>query len=141
MKIMEGIYGHLMRVGIKSPSHQTIKNHRFNVQNSTPLFILILNIGCVGMYLIYGASNLKEYADCIFVTISVATATANLSFVNWKMAEIFRFFDNLEDVVNTSKCYIEMKLICLFVFFVVYHAASFYRTHEFNIENHLHASQ
>lgn len=101
---MEAIYSHLTRVGMTSrPSNES---HSFNIRNSTSLFILGLNISCAMMYLIYGrTTNLKEYADSIYSTITVMSAASNFAFVNWKMAEIFLFLDNLENVVKTSKLY------------------------------------
>lgn len=106
MKTVQAIYGHLMRVGMTS--HQSIKRHPFNIRNTTMLFILCTVIVCTVIYLIYEATNLKEYADSIFVIITVVSGALNFAFINWKMAEIFRFIDSLEDSVNTSKCYIEV---------------------------------
>lgn len=62
------------------------------------------------MYMIHRATNLKEYADSIYLTISQSSAALNFAFVTWKMAEIFRFIDKLEDIVNISKCHTGIKL-------------------------------
>lgn len=112
MKIMETVRSQLNYVGMRS--HQAIKGHLFNIRNLTMLFILWMYIFCCTMYLIDGATNLKDFADCMYFNITGAATALNFAFINWKMAKIFRFMDNLEDIVNSSKCQIKMNLI-LFV--------------------------
>lgn len=98
---MEAIYSHLMRVGMTS--HPSIQGHTFNVRNSTSLFIFFTSGVSAVLYLFNGAKNLNEYADTIYLVITATTSALAFASVNWKMAEIFRFIDNLEDIIGTSK--------------------------------------
>lgn len=109
-KIMEPIYHILTHVGMSS--HLSIKRHPFNMRNSIVLLLLGTYVAGTAMYLIYGATNLKEYTDCIYLFASSISAMVNFVFISWKMEEIFRFLKNLEDIVNTSKRHgnIKMKL-------------------------------
>lgn len=137
MKIMGIIYSYLVRMGMTLS--QSKKRNPFNIRNTTTIIVLANNVFFTIIFLMNGAKNLKEYADSMYITISVSTATANFVYVNWKMAELFRFIENLEEVVSTSECqcHIKMKFIpFLSNFFTTF----FYRAHEFNIENHLHAN-
>lgn len=74
------------------------------------LLFFCMDLFCIVMYLIYGATNLNEYTDSIYLLLTGQSALLNFAFVTWKMAEIFRFIENLEDIISTSKGHIEMKL-------------------------------
>lgn len=99
MKTMEAIYSYVSRVGMTSHS-----SHPFNVRNSLSLFIFGTSGLSAAMYLFYGATNLNEYADTIYLIITATTSALAFASVNWKMAEIFQFIENLENVIETSKC-------------------------------------
>lgn len=101
MKIMRTIYGYLVRVGMTS--QQSRKRHPFNLRNTSSVIVLLLNISSPTIFLIYGAKNLKETADTIYIIISVSTGMINFIYVTWNMAELFRFIENLDDIVHTSK--------------------------------------
>lgn len=111
MKIMRTIHSYLVRVGMTS--QQSRKRHPFNLRNITSIIVSLLNIFSPTLFLIYDAKNLKETADTIFIIISVSTAMLNFVYVTWKMAEVFQFIENLDDIVNTSKSHgdITMKFI------------------------------
>lgn len=98
MRILESIHIHVVHVGIRSS-----KGHLFNVRNSMVLFMLCMYIFVLQMYLIRGAANLKDFADCIYLMITVAATTFNFGFINLKMAKIFRLIDKLENIVSVSK--------------------------------------
>lgn len=117
MKLLAAIYSYLMRVGMTP--HQSIQRHPLNMRILTILILLSIDIGKVVIYLNYEAKNLKDYTDAIFLITAVSTATLNFAFVTWKMTDIFRLFEHLEDIVNTSKCRIQKKL---FIFDSNFHA-------------------
>lgn len=98
---MKVIHNYPKYVGITS--QQSIKRHPFNIKNSSVLIILCMYIIVLQMYLIYSAPSLKDCVDCIYLMITVAATALNFAFINWKMAKIFRFIDNLEMIVKTSK--------------------------------------
>lgn len=108
MKIKGIIDVYLMRVGMTS--YQSMQQHPFNMRNTTTLMNLVTYVFCVVMFLIYDAKNLKEYTDSIYLSISVGGAALNFAFVNWEMAKIFRFIENLQHVVNASKFYMKINL-------------------------------
>lgn len=140
MTIKAVIRSYLSRVGMTS--HQSRRRHPFNIRNSTILFLMDITVFSAVMYLIYDAKNLKEYADCIFLIITVTSLMFNFAYVNWNMAKIFRFIDSLQDVINTSEYCdrINMKLTPFLNSFF-FRADLFYRARESNIENHLHAKR
>lgn len=101
MKILQAIHTHAVHVGITS--NQSSKGHLHNVRNLTVLFILCIYIFVLQMYLVHGAANLKDYADCIYLMITVAATIFNFGHMNLKMAKIFRLIDKLEDIVSARK--------------------------------------
>lgn len=102
-------------------SHQSIKAHPFNVRNSIILFILVIHIACNAMFLIYDAKNLSDYAESIYLTMLATFGALNFLYVTWKMAEIFRYIANLEDIVSTSKYHIQLKCIpCCVKYFHIF---------------------
>lgn len=76
--------------------------------------MLIFSMGLISnvMFLIYGATNLSEYTDSIYLLITGQSSSLNFAFVTWKMVEIFRFLEDLEDTIRSSKGYI---IIIIFV--------------------------
>lgn len=138
MKIMEVICSYLTHVGM-TPL-QSIKGHPFNMRNLAVLFTLSMFIAFITMYLIHDATSLIDYTDAISLVITVIAAVPNFISINWKMAEILRFADNLEHIVNTSKCY-TFELNWLTFAVTHFNWLLFHRTHWSNIEHHLHANR
>lgn len=101
MIFMEVVYSYLMLVGMTL--EQSRQKHPFNLRNSAMLFLLLIDNASVAMDLVYEAKNLKEYSDSVYLTTTVLVAMLNYAIVTWKMAELFRFFENLEDIVTASK--------------------------------------
>lgn len=122
-----------MRAGMTT--HQSTKGHPFNMRNSIILFILGIYIASTAMYLIREAKTLKEYTDSIYFTFTSIASALNFIIVTWKMAEIFQFYDDLEEIVSTSKC--DLIKMNVDAFCVNLHDV-FYRTCGSNIEHHLH---
>lgn len=107
MEVIGLIYKYLLRVGITSK--QSTKNHPFNIRNSAILFTFGMHVTFNMLYLFYGAANLNEYAESVYFTIMAISGGLVFAFGTWKMFEIFRFFEYLEDTINTRKCHIAMK--------------------------------
>lgn len=93
----------LARVGMTP--YQPIKWYPINLRNTIVMLISFMGTISDVMYLNYEATNLKEYTDTIYLLITGFASELNFAFVIWKMAEIFRFLENLEDSINTSKSY------------------------------------
>lgn len=104
---MEAICTSLVLVGITP--NQYLKGHLYNVRNLTVLLMLCLYIFVLQMYLIQGAANLKDYADCIYLMITVTATALNFGHINWKMTGIFQLIDKLENIVGFSKFQIKWK--------------------------------
>lgn len=102
MKLFDSINYILIRAGMTS--HQFTQKHLYNIRNSIMLLIFAINFVFIMVNLIHGPENLKDYTDSIFLMNTVVSTGINYAFVIWKMAEIFRFMDDLEDTVSTSKC-------------------------------------
>lgn len=100
MEIIRVIYKYWIRMGLTP--QQSIRNHPFNIRNSAILFIYGIQLTFNTMYLIHDAATLDEYADSIDL-ISMSTLGVSLfSYATWKMAEIYQFTENLEDLVDAS---------------------------------------
>lgn len=108
--MLKEIYFILTRVGMTL--HEPIKLYPFNLRNT--IMVLIFSMGLISnvMFLIYGATNLSEYTDSIYLLITGQSSSLNFAFVTWKMVEIFRFLEDLEDTIRSSKGYI---IIIIFV--------------------------
>lgn len=100
--IMDAIYSHLMHVGMTS--QQAIKKHPLNMLNLTVLLICSIDESTNVLYLVRSATDLREYCDAIYYFITGLASALNFVWVTWKMAEIFRFIETLEDIVNASEC-------------------------------------
>lgn len=138
MKFAETISNFLSRIGMTS--RQSIERHPFNMRNSTMLFIFASSNFCTVMYLIGGASNLKEYSDSIYLTITMLSGFLAFAFVSLKTTKILRFIENLEEIVSTSEFSLPNRN-GVDLFLCNYSRNFFHRTHESNIEHNLHANR
>lgn len=106
--IMDAICTHLMHVGMTS--QQAMKKHPFNMLNVTVLLIFCIDESSNVLYLVRSAAGLREYMDAIYYFITGLAAALNFAWVTWKMPEVFRFIETLEDVVNTSEFNARIKI-------------------------------
>lgn len=137
--IMDAICTHLMHVGMTS--QQAMKKHPFNMLNVTVLLIFCIDESSNVLYLVRSAAGLREYMDAIYYFITGLAAALNFAWVTWKMPEVFRFIETLEDVVNTSEFNARIKIKFVRFFFETFQNRRFCRACESNIENYLHANQ
>lgn len=91
---------HLAMCGIVL--HRPPKTHPFNAKNS-----MVIIVGSTSIYL-YGSllretSTFEEYTDAIYNTASACFCTVVFSTVTCKISDLFRFIDNLEKTISSSK--------------------------------------
>lgn len=101
MKIFEVVYSMLKIVGLNAG--QSFEKHPFNLRNSTATLVFVLSIFLTIMYLHSEAKNLQDYGDGIYLATTLLAGALNFAYAIWKIADIFRLIDALEDVVNTSE--------------------------------------
>ena len=94
---------HLAMCGIEI-SQKPLENHQINVKNSTVFILLCGNI-TLSALTINEMNTFKEYTDIVFRSVSIGVCGILYEIIVWKTSKLFKFINNLEDTVNTSKYY------------------------------------
>lgn len=101
MHILESIRTKLQIIGMTT--HQSLQKYPFNDRNLVCLLLHGINVVCNLGFLISGTTDLMEFTDSLFLTITaILTASIFINLIS-KMQQLFEFINNLEDIVDQSK--------------------------------------
>lgn len=103
MQILESMHKSLPILGMSSS--QSIQKHPFNARNVASFLIYGINSICNVGFLIFGANNLMEFIDSLYLTVTAVLAVLILINLSWQMRQLFEFLKHIEDTVERSKCY------------------------------------
>lgn len=101
MQILESIYRSLRIIGLNS--HQSIQKCPFNARNLISLLTFGLNLTCDIGVVIYGAKDLLECFDAIYLSFTILSAASIFINLVTKMPQLFEFLNSLEVTVTQSK--------------------------------------
>lgn len=77
---------------------------RINRQNSVVFFVFCSSALSSGIYLCNNATTFFEYTYSVAVCASVLNTLVVFLIIFWKLREFFQCLENMEEVVNESKC-------------------------------------
>lgn len=103
MPFLEPIRNKLRILGMSST--QSLEKYSFNARNLTSLLIYGINSSCNIGFLMFGAKNLMEFTDSLYLTVTAILAVSILINLIWQMRQLFVFLDKLEITVEQSKFY------------------------------------
>lgn len=101
MQILESIYRSLWIIGLNS--YQSNQKYPFNVRNLISLLTFGLNLTCDIGVVIYGAKDLMECFDAIYISFTVFSAASIFINLVAKMPQLFEFLNSLDVTVAQSK--------------------------------------
>lgn len=84
-------------------------NHQpFNWRNGLSVFIIAIGIAFNGVYIFFTAKTFQEYADSIFVTITLITVLTVFIFVVSIMHQLFGYVNETEQIIDDSESGIQI---------------------------------
>lgn len=91
---------HFALMGIQSD--QITKKYLLNSKNVFVLIMLVICSISANVFLWYEADNFKEYTESFYGTSCVTVSFANFTVNVWKMPNMFRLIENLENCIAKS---------------------------------------
>lgn len=79
----------------------SLKNHLFNIKNSTVFLLLCIN-AILNVLPLTEANGFDERADILFRSAELLVSAILNAIIVYKMSDLFKFIDSLADAVNES---------------------------------------
>lgn len=101
MKLFQTIQNKFAILGISS--HQSTQEQPFNQR--IILVYLIYGCSCIlsNVYLFRKAQTVEEYTNCIYIATATTMLTLFFSIVVYKMPKLFKYIENVENIVERGE--------------------------------------
>lgn len=84
-------------------AHQSNQKYPFNSKNLVTIVVLYTGAFLAAMNLLWGASTFQEFTESIYITSTLFATALNYTTHVYKMKMIFKFLEDFENFINSSK--------------------------------------
>lgn len=101
MKLFQSTQRKFAALGVTP--NQSVQTHPFNGKILTTYFLYLLSCIFFFVYFFHVANNFREYVISIYMTSATVVVTINYTTLICHSLNIFKFIENVEKMIGTSK--------------------------------------